>query len=444
MHELDIPRRTRTRKLFPSCGLPKPGLIRFCRDTRVHQKAEGNLVAGAEANSGFRVYALRVDSPLNTALGWRLPAWLIDYGPPAFVFFEGTAAVLWHSRRSGGADIGLWLGVLACALALLYRRRQPLLVLGVVLALALILDYGPIVTLPTLLAVFTVAEYCPRERVFAAGILTALALMAAQPIHGVLLRGPNVVSRVVAVGLAVALGLYLRARADYVRGLQDRAAGLEREQELLARHAAGEERARIARELHDVVAHNVSLMVVQAQALAATNEGDAEQQAALGRLANLGREALSEMHRMLGVLRLDTDGVAERRPQPGVGDLDGLIAGTADTGLEVSLEVAGSPRTLPPAVDLSAYRIVQEALTNVIRHARAQHVTVTLAYSPQDVRLTVVDDGSGPPPEASNGASNGHGLVGMRERAALFGGRLEAGARPDGHGYRVDALLPTG
>jgi signal transduction histidine kinase len=356
---------------------------------------------------------------------------------------EGAAAIAVKQRAAGVSQILLWLALVGSAIVLLRRRRAPLLVLGLVLVIALALDYGPIVTLPTLIALFTVAEYREREKVFAAAVLAAVVLIAAQPIHGHPEGPPAILSRLVAVGLAVALGLYLRARADYIDGLKDRAARLERERELLARQAAGEERVRIARELHDVVAHNVSLMVVQAQALAATSADDSGQRAALGRLAGLGREALAEMHRMLGVLRLETGGGAEREPQPGVAELESLITRTGETGLDVSVAVQGEPRELPSAVDLSAYRIVQEALTNVIRHADAEHVQVVLRYLPDQLLVTVADDGRGPPPAEVNGDSGGHGLVGMRERVALFGGSLEAGAGSGGRGYRVRAMLPT-
>jgi signal transduction histidine kinase len=268
----------------------------------------------------------------------------------------------------------------------------------------------------------------------AAGALSVTPLL-----HGAHEAPGAILSRFVAVGLAVAAGLYLRARADYVTGLHERAARLEREQELLAEQAVAEERVRIARELHDVVAHNVSLMVVQAQALAATSEGGAEQQAALARVAGLGREALSEMHRMLGVLRVQNGGPPEREPQPGVRDLESLLAGTRQTGLDATLAIEGTPIELPPGVDLSAYRIVQEALTNVIRHAHATQAEVTLRYRSDALSVTVNDDGMGPPPGAS---TTGHGLVGMRERVALFGGKLEAGACPGGRGYRIHAQLP--
>jgi signal transduction histidine kinase len=380
--------------------------------------------------------------PLTTALGWRLPSWLLDYGPVAFVVFEGMAAIRIQSRVSGISVAGLTLALAVSAAALLIRHRAPLVVLAVVLATAIAADYGPVVTLPVLLAVFTVAEYTDRTKVIVAAALAAVALSLAPSVHGNVLALRGIVSIFVAVGLAVALGLYLRARADYVTGLRDRAERLEREQELLAQQSVGEERLRIARELHDVVAHNVSLMVVQAQALAATGGGDHEQQTALGGVADLGREALSEMHRMLGVLRVQNGSVPEREPNPGVKDLERLIARTREAGLDARLVVEGPPRELPAGVELSVYRIVQEALTNVIRHAAAEHAVVTLSYSPLGLGVTVLDDGVAPP-SVVNGSSGGHGLVGMRERVALFGGRLETGRRTDGTGYRVHALLPV-
>jgi len=365
---------------------------------------------------------------------------MLDFGPPALILVAGTGAIL--TRPKGvGPGAGLWGALVIAVVALLYRRRFPLWVLAVALVLALALDEGRLTVLPALVALFTVAEYRERHKVFAGAILAAVALTLEPLVHGRTEAAAAVVSHLVAVGLAVAAGLYVRARADYVGGLRDRATRLERERELLARQAAGEERVRIARELHDVVAHNVSLMVVQAQALAATGDQDGEQGAALGRLANLGREALSEMHRMLGVLRLDTEGTADREPQPGVADLEQLVARTAEAGLDVKLAVEGPPRPLPSAVDLSAYRIVQEALTNVIRHAGAEHVDVVLSYAPGELRVTVTDDGTSP--VALNDAAGGHGLVGMRERVALFGGSLRTGARDGVPGYRVEAALPT-
>jgi signal transduction histidine kinase len=360
------------------------------------------------------------------------------------IFVEGAAALVTHGHATGlPSRTGLWLALLISCAVLSRRHDAPLIVLAIVLFLVLVVNYAPTMTLPMLLAVFTVAEYRDRARVAAAAVLTAVAVIGAPPLHGASQALPGIVSRLIAIGLAVAVGLYLRARADYIDGLHERAERLERERQLLAREAVAEERVRIARELHDVVAHNVSLIVVEAQALAATGDSGAEQQAGLGRVASLGREALSEMHRMLGVLRLQDGEAPERAPQPGVGDLDALVSRTREAGLDATLVVRGRPEELPPAVDLSAYRIVQEALTNVINHAHADHATVTLDYSAGALQVTVADDGVGPSAGPLNGASGGHGLVGMRERVALFGGELEVGSPTDGHGYRIHASLPV-
>jgi signal transduction histidine kinase len=400
-----------------------------------------------------------VNRTLETALGWRWSTWLLDYGPISLILLVGAVSIASGHLKTW--SILLWLALAAEAALLVVRNRAPVAVLIAIMVIVVALGYGPVVALPTMLAVLTVALLRDRRTAIIAGGLAAVGLLAAEPVHGVTLTLAVVLSRLVVVGLAVAVGLYIRARADYVVGLRDRAARLEREHQLLALQAAGEERVRIARELHDVVAHNVSLMVVQAQALQATGS-DPDQQAALGRLAAIGRDALSEMHRMLGVLRLEGDG-AERAPQPGVVELPKLIARTSEAGVEPRFAVEGKRRVLPPAVDLSAYRIVQEALTNVIRHAHANHVDVTLAYLPHELLVTVIDDGYGPPPSETHGGqppseihggqppsetnggqpNEGHGLVGMRERVALFGGRLEAGAPADGRGYRVCASLPT-
>jgi signal transduction histidine kinase len=382
-----------------------------------------------------------VDRPLNTALGWRIPAWLLDYGPVALIGFVGIALIIHDPQAVGPGRAGVAVAVTVGALSL--RRRAPLAVLGVVLGVSLVLDYKAIVVLPILLGVFNVVEYSARRKMLAAVAAATFVVIVTPFFHGAHEGPPAILSRLVAVGLAVSAGLYLRARADYIGGLRERAERLERERELLSEQAVSEERVRIARELHDVVAHNVSLMVVQAQALAATNGGDGRLQGdALGRVADLGREALSEMHRMLGVLRLQNGAGAEREPQPGVRDLSSLVERTREAGLLAELRISGERRELPPGVDLSVYRIVQEALTNVIRHAAAKHAEVTLAYSPQSVEITVVDDGLGAADADAGG--DGHGLVGMRERVALFGGELTAARRADAAGYRVHAVLPIG
>ena len=191
-------------------------------------------------------------------------------GPGRLIFLVGALA-LGANHGVGGASRGaLLLGLLVSVIALLVRHRAPVIVLGLVLALSIALGWGPIVVLPVLLAIFNVAEYTKRSTVIGATLVAAAGLVATEAIHHQQITVPAVTSRLIVIGLAVAVALYLRARADYINGLRERAERLEREHELLAQQAVGEERVRIARELHDVVAHNVSLMVVQAQALAAT------------------------------------------------------------------------------------------------------------------------------------------------------------------------------
>jgi signal transduction histidine kinase len=410
----------------------------------IRRENDSPFPAAREARDDAQDYAQRVNRPLTTALGWELPDWLLDFGPVFVVVLWGLGAIAFSARHgAAAATAGLLVALVVLAAALVLRHRWPIGVLAVVLATSLLAGNVRMVELPILLAVFTVAEYKARRQVVAGAIVAAAVAVAVPLRSGEAISAGAVFSGLVAVGLAVAVGLYLRARADYITGLRERAARLEREQQLLAGQAVADERVRIARELHDVVAHNVSLMVVQSQALAATGGEDPERHAALGRVADLGREALSEMHRMLGVLRVDGAGSPEREPQPGVRDLEHLIARTRETGLDASLVVQGQPRELPPGVDLSTYRIVQEALTNVIRHAHAEHATVTLAYSPGALEVTVTDDGVGPKNGSATSSSGRHGLVGMRERVALFDGQLTAGPREDGSGYRLRAVLPV-
>jgi signal transduction histidine kinase len=247
-----------------------------------------------------------------------------------------------------------------------------------------------------------------------------------------------------AVGLtcavAAGMGLFVRSRRASFEALQERAERLDRERELLAERAVAEERVRIAQELHDVVAHNVSLIVVQAQALGATVPDDRVAAATEG-IADLGRRAMTEMHRTLKLLRANEDEAAQRAPQPGLADLDELLERSRAAGLRVELAVEGKRRPLSQTVDLSAFRIVQEALTNVIKHAGRAQASVVLGYRADALELTITDSGDSAAAHAPT--PGGHGLVGMRERAALFGGTLTAGPRA-GNGFEVRAVLPYG
>jgi signal transduction histidine kinase len=235
-----------------------------------------------------------------------------------------------------------------------------------------------------------------------------------------------------------------------VRARRLRLAAAEREQEQRTRLAVGDERTRIARELHDVVAHSVGVIVVQAQGARRVFDRDPERaREALGSIEQTARKALTEMRRSLGVLR-DEERSTMLEPQPGIDDLEGLLEQAREGGLTVELAVEGEPRTLPRSVDLSAYRILQEALTNTIKHAgcapgrhgREVRSRVAVRYGERELELEVSDDGPG---SSVNGAerSSGHGLVGMRERVASHGGELHLGSSPDG-GFVVRASLPLG
>ena len=217
-----------------------------------------------------------------------------------------------------------------------------------------------------------------------------------------------------------------------------RATLAEREREAAARIAVAEERARIARELHDIVAHAMSVMVLQVGAVRhKLPHALDEDREALGRVEQAGRTALAEMRRLLGAMRSDGDAV-ELGPQPGLDALDTLMEDVIHAGLSVQLHVDGEPYALPRAIELSAYRIVQEGLTNALKHAHANHADVTVRYRPDELELEVADDGEGP--ATTNG--HGHGLVGIRERAKIYGGEMSAGAAPAG-GFILSARLPV-
>jgi signal transduction histidine kinase len=241
------------------------------------------------------------------------------------------------------------------------------------------------------------------------------------------------------LALAWAVGTMVHNRQRIASSLADRAQRLEAEQELVAHAAVLDERVRIARELHDVVAHSVSVMVIQAVAgrktLAAGRDGA---DGAFEAIEATGQQALTEMRRLLGVLRHVED-APQLVPQPGLNQLAALVERAREAGLGVDLAIEGAVRPLSPGTDLSAYRILQEALTNVIKHAPGAQTTVRVRYGERDVTLDVADTGGAG--AASPPISGGHGIVGMRERAALYGGTLHAGPR-DGGGFAVRVRLP--
>jgi signal transduction histidine kinase len=234
-------------------------------------------------------------------------------------------------------------------------------------------------------------------------------------------------------------GFALHERAEQAEAAELRAAQAEREREAAARIAVAEERARIARELHDVVAHSVSVMVLQVGAVRHKLPGSLEEDKdALRYVEQTGRSALAEMRRLLGAMRSDDDGL-ELAPQPGVDSLDSLLEEVGRAGLPVRLHVDGERFPLPRALDLSTYRIVQEGLTNALKHAHASHADVTLRYAPDELRIEVRDDGRG----STTSDGRGHGLVGVRERVKIYGGEMTAATVPEG-GFVLSARLPIG
>jgi signal transduction histidine kinase len=328
---------------------------------------------------------------------------------------------------------------LVATLPVALRRRYAVPVLAVTLPAAIAMDvfYNSFQFAGPLVAIYSVAAHVGRPTSFLAGIATALALVLTTVDEDTV--GVAEVAATYAIFTAGwLLGDNLRTRRAYLRELEERAARLEREREEDARRAAADEQARIARELHDIIAHNVSVMTVQAAAAGdafETHPGRVRQ--ALGSIESTGREALTELRRLLGSVRPD-DAVSSFAPQPGLAKLDALVEHVRAAGLTIELTVEGSPYELPPGVDLSAYRIVQEALTNTLKHARASKADVLVRFGSGLLEVAIVDDGRGAPVD---GADPGHGIIGMRERAALVGGELEVGPSPDG-GFAVRARIP--
>ena len=242
-------------------------------------------------------------------------------------------------------------------------------------------------------------------------------------------------------GIGWLFGYALRERTQRTEAAEERASRAEREREIAARVAIAEERSRIARELHDVVAHSMSVIVLQVGAVRhRMTDASARERDVLENVEAMGRAALSEMRRLLGAMRDEGDEV-ELTPSPGLAELDHLVDDVTAAGLAVEVRAVGEPVPLPPGLDLSAYRIVQEALTNSLKHSGAAHVTVTLEYDPSDLRIDVRDDGRGTPTASADGARNGYGLAGIRERVKIYGGEMSAGPAPGG-GFLLRARLP--
>jgi signal transduction histidine kinase len=322
--------------------------------------------------------------------------------------------------------------------ALLWRRRSPAVVLAVVMAsnvlyFGLGYPYGP-AWLALIVAFWTAVTGGARRVAWA----TAVVGLAAYFTLAALL---DRVGPATAATIAAHLGwlLLVLSVSEIALAARQRRQAAERTRAEEARRRAGEERMRIARELHDVLAHNISLINVQAGvALHLMDEQPGQSRTALVAIKQASNDALGELRSVLDVLR-QGDEAPPRAPASGLAQLDSLVAGAGATGLEVRTRVEGLPRPLPAGTDLAAFRIVQESLTNVTRHAGPASATVLVRYGPDDLTVRVDDDGRGP--AAATGPGNGNGIRGMRERVAALGGELTTGPRPGG-GFRVQARLP--
>ncbi|MFF7587810.1 sensor histidine kinase [Kitasatospora purpeofusca] len=334
----------------------------------------------------------------------------------------------------------------ALALPLLWRRRAPLAVFGAVVAAALVqwlLDIQLLADIAVLVALYTLAAHSARRTALAAGAVVEAGVLLAclrwAP-DGAFLTPFVAVTAMTAA--AAVLGMNVRTTRAYLAAVEERAAHLEREQEQQARLAVAEERARITREMHDIVTHNLSVMVALADAAGYARQRSPDRaDAAMRQISETGRQALTDMRRSLGVLRADEPD-AERHPLPGIAQLDALAEQMSAAGLPTGLEVEGGHDHLPATAQLTVYRLVQEALTNALKHTPAgTRATVRIRCSAGTVTVDVAD--TGPRPLAS-AAPSGHGIPGMRERAAAYGGTLRAGPLPGGGwGVRTRLLLDS-
>ncbi|MGW0941078.1 sensor histidine kinase [Streptomyces sp. NPDC002623] len=394
----------------------------------------------------------------------RRHPWLLDTAVVLFVVAVTVPNLIWGDGDSPFRDADaraqvpagvLFAFVAALVVPLWWRRRAPA-VTYFVIALVSVVQWSLGIWLPTglsaLIALYTLARKGSLRVLGWAAALTAVELLLAAfvlvPIERPLLGSFFMLGTVTA---AVTLGLTLRIRGMYLAALEDRARRLEIEQEQRVRLTAAAERSRVAREMHDIVGHNLSVMVSVADGAAtlAANRGEQSVEA-LRILGDTGRQAMSELRRVLGVLREEPEGERMLSPQPGIRDLDALVARVRAAGLPVTYRTVGDLDALSDGVQLTVYRIVQESLTNTLKHAgTGTTAEVVIAVEAGQVRIRVADTGAPPgaPPRArpetrdDRADDPGHGLVGIRQRAAMYGGTVVVGPRDTGHGWLVDVVL---
>jgi signal transduction histidine kinase len=340
--------------------------------------------------------------------------------------------------------------VLVGSASLIWRRRAPLATLAVVTAVLVAMylrDYGAFLSVLGLPALYAVAAHeDDRRKAWVAMITSAVVLMLAASVS--LLdtdEGFNYFASVSMLAFlvgAIAAGVIIRNRERIFVDTERRAAAAEADRLAEAERAVADERSRIAREMHDVVAHSMSVIAVQAAAGREIVHANPDKAAEVfARIEGVGRESLAELRRMLGVLRGTDDQDASLAPQPGIADVAAAVADSTASGVATELTIDGRQRPLAPGVELAAYRIVQEALTNVRKHAgRTASATVRITYQPEALVVDITDDGRGAATSLAS-AGSGQGLIGMRERVEIYGGELTSGPRPGG-GYGIHAVLP--
>lgn len=337
---------------------------------------------------------------------------------------------------------------IAAIVPIAFRRLAPVqaIAIGVAVSLPYVVLYGSVNSLASLLAGLLFSYSVGRHthgRALLAGAAIALFSIIEQGFGGTFQTPTDWAFAIILMGAALAFGVALRVQVERSISLAIAADRAQREQETTAQAAVQEERARIARELHDVVAHNVGLIVLQAGGARSVLATDPERaRTALAQVEETGRQTLAEMRHLVGILRVDEG--ADRQPLPRLVRLPALLDEARAAGLTVDLEVDGPVVELPAGLELAAYRLIQEALTNVRKHAAGARAQVCLAYEPDRLRIEVSDDGgpSGAAGDTARSAADlGHGLIGMRERVQLYDGRMQAGPLPHG-GFRVEAVLP--
>nr|WBO81443.1 sensor histidine kinase [Streptomyces sp. SBE_14.2] len=382
-------------------------------------------------------------APAVTRLRTANP-YVVDAALAALVLFAASLQWMFPDEGDDRLTTQGWLLALATALPLVWRRRAPFVTAAAVSAATASMAwyhapppdvvYGGLVVLYTMAAQGKVWQ---RRFMLTGWILGVVLTMQHKEDPLPFEYAFQLLSLVFGYGF----GMLARVQRAYTAALVDRARRLEQERAADTARAIAQERARIARDMHDILAHAVSLMVVQAEAGPVVVRSDPERaEAAFDAIAATGRDAMAQLRRILGVLKEEErEGGARRVPQPGVAALSGLVRQvTETTGLRVGLRTDGDPRPLPADTEVAAFRIVQEALTNTVKHACASSATVALEWGEDELTLSVTDDGQGP-----SGPGGGHGLIGIRERAAACGGSARTGRGPEG-GFRVVVRLPAG